>query len=148
MKIPTYVIIVIIIAVGVTIGNATALVVHNEDTRITGELVVDGGTVTSQRTGTTSAIVVQNDGTFENAIKFNHFKSGEEQIFQIRQVPAGSRLEIVDISNNKVGVAILASSGNIGIGTQNPVEQLDVAGNIHLTGNIVSPNDICIGNCP
>ena len=43
--------------------------------------------------------------------------------------------------------AIALSVGDVGIGTENPLEKLDVRGNIRLTGNIVSPNDICIGSC-
>lgn len=39
------------------------------------------------------------------------------------------------------------TSVGLGIGT-NPTQALDVAGNIRLTGDIVSPNDICIGTCP
>jgi hypothetical protein len=39
------------------------------------------------------------------------------------------------------------TSVGMGIGT-NPIAPLDVNGNIRLTGNIVSPNDICIGTCP
>jgi len=38
--------------------------------------------------------------------------------------------------------------GNLAVGTGVAQERLDVSGNIRLTGNIVSPNDICIGNCP
>ena len=38
-------------------------------------------------------------------------------------------------------------SSNVGIGTTSPAQKLDVTGNIRLTGNIVSPNDICIGSC-
>lgn len=38
--------------------------------------------------------------------------------------------------------------GDVGIGTENPLEKLDVRGNIRLTGDIISPNDICIGSCP
>lgn len=39
--------------------------------------------------------------------------------------------------------------GNVGIGTVNPTEKLDVRGNIKLIGNIVSDGDICIGSgCP
>ena len=43
---------------------------------------------------------------------------------------------------------VIDNSGRVGIGTANPSQILDVAGNIRLTGNIVSPNDICIGACP
>jgi len=42
----------------------------------------------------------------------------------------------------------ITNTGNLGIGDSTPTEKLDVAGNIRLTGNIVSPNDICIGTCP
>lgn len=42
----------------------------------------------------------------------------------------------------------ITSGGNLGIGTSSPAQKLDVNGNIRLTGNIVSPNDICIGTCP
>jgi len=39
------------------------------------------------------------------------------------------------------------NSGNVGINTSVPTQKLDVNGNIRLTGNIISPNDICIGTC-
>lgn len=45
-------------------------------------------------------------------------------------------------------LTVVDSTGRVGIGTTTPAEKLDVIGNIRLTGNIVSPNDICIGTCP
>jgi len=42
----------------------------------------------------------------------------------------------------------ITNTGNIGIGTVNPTELLDVNGNLRVRGNIVSTGDICIGNCP
>ncbi len=128
-------------------GNAWAMIVHNENVRVNGHFKVDGGSVTVQRTGATSALVVQNDGS-ANIVKFSDLTTGQEQIFHLRQIAAGDRLDIFDSTNNGVRIAILAPSGNVGIGTTTPAEQLDVNGNIRLTGNIVSPNDICIGNCP
>ena len=128
-------------------GNAWAMIVHNENVRVNGQFKVDGGSVTVQRTGATSALVVQNDGS-ANIVKFSDLTTGQEQIFHLRQIAAGDRLDIFDSTNNGVRIAILAPSGNVGVGTTTPAEQLDVNGNIRLTGNIVSPNDICIGNCP
>jgi len=49
-------------------------------------------------------------------------------------------------NSGPVGIRI-QNNGNIGIDTAFPQQKLDVAGNIRLTGNIVSPNDICIGAC-
>ena len=56
--------------------------------------------------------------------------------------------DAVEFTRNGLGVfSTTFPNGNVGIGTT-PNEKLDVNGNIRLTGNIVSPNDICIGNCP
>lgn len=54
----------------------------------------------------------------------------------------------IQIVRNGLGVRSTDfPNGNVGVGTVTPAEKLDVSGNIRLTGNIVSPNDICIGAC-
>ena len=148
MKIPFYVIVLLIIVGGISIGNVFALQVFSENVRVEGDLKVISGAATVDRFGSTSGIVVQNNGTFENVIKFNHYKLGENQIFQFRQTPDGQRLDVVDITHSRNNISVLASNGFVGIGNALPIQKLDVAGNIRLTGNIVSPNDICIGTCP
>ncbi len=51
------------------------------------------------------------------------------------------------------GGSIFLEAGKIGVGTRTPTEQLEVAGNakingdIQLSGNLLSDGDICIGNC-
>ena len=52
------------------------------------------------------------------------------------------------VSFSLISVVTTTADGKVGIGTNSPTEKLDVIGNIRLTGNIVSPNDICIGTCP
>ncbi len=62
---------------------------------------------------------------------------------------AGTPLTIQDRSNSAGWTEIMriTNAGNVGIGTTSPAQKLDVSGNIRLTGNMTSPNDICIGTC-
>lgn len=53
----------------------------------------------------------------------------------------------IDIVSGSI-ITLTANNGLVGIGTGTPLEALDVIGNIRLTGDIVSPTDICIGTCP
>lgn len=92
-----------------------------------------------------SSITVQNSGAF-NSIKLRDID--DNQIYQIRLIATGARMDIVDITNSRVNISILSSNGNVGIGTTTPAEALDINGNIRLNGNIVSNSDICIGTCP
>ena len=93
----------------------------------------------------TSSITVQNTGS-SGVIKLQDLDN--PQIYQIRLTGDGSRLDIVDVTNNRVGFAMKSDTGNVGIGTTAPTEKLDVNGNLRVRGNIVSTSDICIGNCP
>ena len=72
----------------------------------------------------------------------------DNHIYVIRFTQGAKSFELFDATNNRADISVNTSNGNVGIGKQNPLEQLDVNGNIRLNGNIVSPTDICIGNCP
>jgi hypothetical protein len=157
MKIPFYIIILLITAGGVSIGTVYAVQVFNENVIVNGDLKVTTGSATVDRPSATSAIVVQNAGDFENVIKFNHYAAGEGQIFQFRQTPQGDRLDVADITHNRNIIAMSATNGYVGIGNSvlSPTEQLDVGGNIKLSGSIKSPGtlklipasgDVCIGS--
>jgi len=80
--------------------------------------------------------------TNENSIVQSQsaFDAGKGLVYQ---KAGGGDMSSYVVRANVIGLA----GGNVGIGTESPVETLDVRGNIRLTGNIVSPNDICIGTC-
>lgn len=102
------------------------------------------------RTGSGAAITVQATGA--PAVKLQELDSG--QIFQFRVTGDGSRLDIIDITNNRVGLSMAASTGNIGIGISVGTQQLDVNGNARVRGDLImdgditSTTDLCIGSCP
>jgi len=121
--------ILLIVIIGISVSSAAALFVHNENTNIQGTLKVTAGEIAVERTGATSGITVQNDGD-ANVIKFSDLTPGEEQIFQFRQVGAGDRLDINDVTNGIVILSAEAGTGNVGIGTTSPSEELEVNGQI------------------
>lgn len=132
MKLPVYVIVLIIVG-GVSIGNVLAITYTTEN-------------VVVQRTGTSPAAIEVKSSGASSAFKLQDIDN--PQIYQFRLVGDGTRFDITDITHNRVNLAVLSSNGNVGIGTATPLQKLDVSGSIRLTGNIVSPNDICIGTCP
>ncbi len=77
-------------------------------------------------------------GTSEGGIGF---KTADSNLYITNEYGHAYGLGLVSQS------IVLTSSGNVGIGTASPTQALDINGNIRLTGNIVSPNDICIGSC-
>jgi len=99
-------------------------------------------------TGKQSQLVLNND-VKQSAIYFIDSDTGNNYI--LRYKSDGLRFDFVKwdaASVGRIDMSMQFATGNIGMGTTNPQEKLDVNGNIRLTGNIVSPNDICIGNCP
>lgn len=145
---------IIIIAGSITVGTAFAITTFDSDLGETPVVVdggnvniVDGGMIFTRTDGIQTVLVVRND-VAQTAIIFEDVDTGSQYI--LRHTSDGARFDFLDFDGAaaRVDLAIQRSTGNIGIGTVNPLEDLDVNGNIRLTGNIVSPNDICIGNCP
>jgi hypothetical protein len=69
------------------------------------------------------------------------------QVYQLQLKANGDRFEIRDQTTPRTSFAIVTDSGFVGINTIAPSEQLDVNGNLKLSGNITSSGDICIGSC-
>ena len=138
MKVPLVIIALIVIG-GLSIGNVMAANFVDENVTVT-------------RTGSGAAITVQAD--LAPAIKLNELDTG--QIFQFRLTGDGSRLDIIDITNNRVGLSMSSSTGNIGIGISVASHLLDVNGDARIRGNLLvggniasfPAGDICIGTCP
>jgi len=129
MKIPVYVILLIVIA-GVSISSVFAITETTEG--VTVDRTGANAIIFAKATGGNAVIKMADAGTA--AYAFTVFDNT-------------GRFDITDIGQSKLRLSV-TSNGNVGIGTATPTEKLDVIGNIRLTGNIVSPNDICIGNCP
>lgn len=123
------VLILLLIVGGLTVGNALA--------------VTFGSNVVSSRVGTDSLIKAESNG---GSAIFRMNDVGTK-IFDIQVLDGKDRLDFVDRTLGQLRLTI-ASDGNVGIGTALPQEKLDVRGDIRLTGDIVSPNDICMGTCP
>jgi hypothetical protein len=102
--------------------------------------------------GDRSVIVTEGDNptTDVGGVQFLTYDNGVDNVWTPTDKngnPLNSNIHLGGFNYYNNNLVNLLVSGNVGIGTPSPAEKLDVAGNIRLTGNIVSPNDICIGSC-
>lgn len=120
----------IVLAVGaMTIGNALAWQINESLT-----LDADGPT----------SLIIRADSGQPNIL----FSDVGSSIYQFGIIDGTGVFTIGDVNAQKARLAI-DSSGNIGLGTVNPEERLDVKGNIHLSdtnSKITANGDICIGS--
>jgi len=142
--------ITIIVLGAITFGSVYAVQNFVEPVNVIGDTlrVIDGDFVVTRTDGQNSFWTIKNDG---RAGVLNYHLVDDLKKFQLIFLEDGSRFSMryIDDTNPSVEYfSVLSSNGNVGIADITPEEKLDVNGNIRLTGNIVSPNDICIGNCP
>ena len=186
------IILLAILATGILLGNAYALVSYSENVTINpGTLNVNAGLQSSG----TDAVTFTKTRSATNAVRYEILDVGglssdaaggafwrgyqlgapaitvaSTPIFARLTTYAeynsltdpSTRLWVIDASNadgtnqkhdiayriSGTTILYLDDSGKVGIGTTIPTEKLDVNGNMRYTGNIVSPNQICIGTCP
>ncbi len=140
---------IIIIAAGVSVGTAMAAT-FNENVVINGKLTTNDAGFQFERTDNVQTTMRLINDDKQTVFQFED--PTELQKYLMRSTPGvAGNLEFLDFSGAsptaRIDLAIERSSGNVGIGTGNPTEQLDVNGNIKLAGNILSNGDICIGAC-
>jgi len=137
MKLTTNWMILAIVLGAVTITSATAVITDTDDTTLN-DLTSNDGTTFTLRTDAST-------GSAESVFLFSHNGKTPAEAWKFRLAETADGFSIIQVG---VGERMrFLTDGNVGIGTF-PQEKLDVGGNIRLTGNIVSPGDICIGTCP
>ncbi len=140
---------------GITVGAAFAAT-FNENVVINGKLTVNDGGFQFERTDNVQTTMRLINDDKQTVFQFED--PTELQKYLMRSTPGvAGNLEFLDFSGAsptaRIDLAIERSSGNVGIGTGNPNEQLDVNGNLKVQGDILTtgiiknPNgDLCLGS--
>ena len=148
-----------ILFASISVGTTYAVLETFDDVKVTNNLTVDNrvgiGTDSPATTLDVDGIVRVGGGRMQiggfdgaNNFIFRTSIAGTDAVFMVfKQNPDGTANSIKISPRGSVGIFV-DSQGDVGVGKTNPTEALDVDGNIKLSGNIVSNNDICIGNCP
>jgi hypothetical protein len=126
-----------------TSSNMTFRVVGSERMRINASGHVGIGT-----TNITRELIVQNSGDVEIGVR-SADTNGREWTIQSSAIdanPYAGSFQIVD----RTAVAsrfVILTNGNVGVGINNPVERLQVAGNIRASGSICASNGVvCVSD--
>jgi microcystin-dependent protein len=110
-----------------TVGTLSSLTVSG-NTILQGDLTILGTqTIVNTEVETTSRLEVTNNGTGPAAI-----------INQTGEQP------IIDIQDDGVSVFYIADGGNLGLGTTEPSEKLDVVGNVLISGDLTVDTDVLV----
>jgi hypothetical protein len=134
------------IALAGSIGTSYALITHNDNVNINGNLqVIEGNLVVSKTGGGDSGLSVKNSG---GSAVFQFNDVDDSQVYRFKLNKLGDSFQFIDASSARTDMTIKLNNGNIGIGTTNPQERLDINGNLRVQGNITTNGDICIGSCP
>jgi len=157
---PVKALILVAITIVLTAGGVHATQIFNEDIVINGKLDVNNGLLTVKDAGfkfdrtdniQTGLRLINSDK--QTSFMFEDPDDQTLYVFRVSPGPNGN-VDYFDFSGAnpvaRVDISIKKATGQVGIGTQNPQEQLDVNGNIFLSGanaKILSNGDICIGAC-
>jgi len=108
---------------------------------------IDSKLATFRNSSGFSGIDIGRDG---GGIVFRDFGSYHAAIYYSDTTPTDTFFITGDtrkFGDSDYGTVNLSLDGKMGIGTANPSQELDVVGNIKLSGSIVSDGSICIGKC-
>ena len=150
---PVKILLLVGLSIVLTAGIVHATATFNENVVINGRLDVNNGNFKFVRTDNVQTSLTLINPDKQTQLKFND--PDDDRSYSMRLTPGPTpRLDFFDFSGpNPVvrnDLSIKTDTGKVGIGTNNPQEQLDVNGNIFLSGanaKILSNGDICIGAC-
>lgn len=97
-----------------------------------GDVIIDNNMTVN---GTTT--IINTEITAADMLEIN--QNDNQVALAVNQTVAGNSATVMTINNSGTGYALLINNGRVGIGSTAPQSQLDVAGDLYITGDIRRP---------
>ncbi len=125
-------------------ANISSNAIFNANANVSGNLGVTGNII-----GTSNIILL--NGNLGINTSFPRHKldlSGNANIFGNLLTSANANISgNIGVTGNIIGTSnIILLNGNIGIGTSNPLQKIDIAGNANISGNLFVKNNMAINS--